>query len=37
MEASLKKKQSHWGHFEIVNLLLVKGVEVNHQNKVSYS
>ena len=25
------------GHFEIVKLLLDKGAEVNHQNKVSYS
>ena len=27
---------SHWGHFEIVKLLLDKGAEVNLQNKVSY-
>ena len=25
------------GHFEIVKLLLDKGAEVNHQDKVSYS
>ena len=25
------------GHVEIVKLLLDKGAEVNHQNKVSYS
>ena len=28
---------SHAGHFEIVKLLLDKGAEVNHQDKVSYS
>ena len=27
---------SSGGHFEIVKLLLDKGAEVNHQNKVSY-
>ena len=31
MEASSR------GHFKIVKLLLDKGAEVNHQNKVSYS
>ena len=25
------------GHYEIVKLLLDKGAEVNHQNKVSYN
>ena len=28
---------SSGGHFEIVQLLLDKGAEVNRQNKVSYS
>ena len=28
---------SRRGHFEIDNLLLNKGAEVNHQNKVSYN
>ena len=28
---------SSWGYFEIVKLLLDKGAEVNHQNKVSFN
>ena len=30
-------KASCEGHLKIVKLLLDKGAEVNHQNKVSYS